>query len=616
MTCLRYPALKALLTALCDKFNHRRVTVAVAVAYAPFILAMQYSKHKWLITRPESLWQYLPILHSEMALYGLFALLLSAATRSALAGWLFLTLYYIVSFCDAIAWSVMARPFHPHDVTRSLELITYYREFITVDNLGLKRVAYALVPLVTGSSLLFLRIKGVSLELKDHTRLAAQLCSGAVLAAACYLLAMPLLISPTYLHYNTMIRMGKQIYFDWRFSSLRPSDAEKRRLFGLPPPTRTTAGKRMNVILFVLETAPADLYPDLSPALQPWAERNGCAARSMPEHYTTYPESDRSNLSIMSGNYPCLNRGTDWVHTFDFGAPLPEVLANHGYRTHLLSVAPLNFHDNNIMMKKLGFRSLIESRISLDAHAFAKKNNKALDRTILYSADEELLEQGVEIIKNSRRTPYLLAFLPQSSHAPFQIPPGYHGSATQRELLVANADWQLRLVLRMLKAVEESGESQNTILIIVGDHGLRHPAESLLFQDQTRLSAMTFKVSFAYILPKEFPPLKQRMTSHIDIAPTVLDLLGIKYSREAYHGRSMLGKTTRSLFFLGGEYLPVSGFTAGGGYFMENPNRNLVLKNRRFCFDESATDTEEVTDSRERNSISRDLYLMHGLLTH
>lgn len=601
----------------CRNIDRSTGVLAIASCYVPFLLAMQYSKHKWLIARPETAWEWIAILHSEASIFIVIVLAL-LAIRSLWFGYLVLTLLYVISLFDSISWFASGRWFHPEDVVRAIELFQHYGEFVTLERFGWKTLLYAAVPLATGIAILIHKACAGSLEAyaKAATRLRSIIITVASVSVAGYALLTPLAISHNYPHYNTLYGIGNQIYRDQRFSEISPE--ERNRLFGATPAMAGNAApRRLNVIMYVLETAPAAYYPDMSEFLKPWVERNGGSLHVMREHYTTYPESDRALFSIMTGNYPCLSRGFEWVASYDYGKPLPKVLGQHGYRTYLLSVAPLAFHDEDVMIRNLGFQTVLESTLAKEAYARAGREKKWLDRSALYQADQEILARSLDIIRAQGDEPFLLAVLPQASHAPFQIPPGYAGNKTDRELLQANARWQWGLMRQILECLEETGQARNTIFIAVGDHGLRHPAESSLSPKQSLLSPVSFKVAFAGCYPKgSVPAMPQAVTSHVDIAPTILEVLGIGYRAEEYHGRSMLSSTSRTVFFLGGEYLPVSGFTWNGWFFMENVNRNLILKSPNFDFDDPAAKAVEIVrDGDERTAIAGKLYKVKGLLT-
>lgn len=609
--------------ASCRNSKNFPIVIGIALSYALFILLMQYSKHKWVIVRPETLWGYVPILHAEMSLYLLLVAFLVLSKRSTLVAYLFLTLYYVLCLLDNIVWYAFLRPFHYKDFVRGIELIQYYSEFVTAASFGWKRLVYTMVPLMIGSVTLVcgwtsrLQIVKQRLSfLSEYTeKLGKSVFTGILVAMAGYAGLVPMVISGPYLHYNSLFRMGEEIYYEQALARAKMLPSDRKRLFGSSSGLTSNGQTRpYNVIFFILETAPKAIYPDMTPYLGKWAQRNGGSLRILDEHYTPYPESDRSLLSMMSGKYPCLTRGSGWIESYDYANSLPQILERNGYKTHLFSTAPLSFRRDDLMVKNLGFKNAIDSSIVKEAYR-ARTTKHFQNRTLLYKGDEELLEQALDTIQAQDDNPYLLAFLPQASHAPFQIPPKYTGGKSQLELFEANARWQMELLNRLTKRLEDTKQAERTILIVLGDHGLRHPAESTLFRNPTLLNRLTFGVTLAICCPQQVPPMQQAVTSHVDLTPTVLEMLGIPYNSEDYQGRSMLRQTSRSVFFLGGDYLPASGFTRNGSYFMENRNRNLILESREFDFKHSAANkVRTVKDSVDRATVNQDLCLLKSIL--
>jgi membrane-anchored protein YejM (alkaline phosphatase superfamily) len=191
---------------------------------------------------------------------------------------------------------------------------------------------------------------------------------------------------------------------------------------------------------------------------------------------------------------------------------------------------------------------------------------------------------------------------PQSSHAPFQKPPGIKlpEDADDESLIQANAIWQFRLIEKIIKKLEDNKSIKKTSIIITGDHGIRSAHESKqLFSNPHYLNPITFHVPLWIIDDSLVAPLNIDIaTSHIDITPTILDLIGIQHNPLNYHGRSVWENVEdRYVFFLGGDYLPVSGFTYKKRFFMENRLKNLVDTNDTFLFDRF--------DDRQNNAIDR-----------
>jgi hypothetical protein len=602
------------------RFVEAPANIIVASIYAIFMLVMQYSKHKWVITHPTNIWNFLPILHAELIIYLIITTFIIIFICKNWVVYALLTAYYIINLLDFITWFTIHRPFHPIDLVRSMDLIAYYPDFFTVNHiLALRILIFALVPLMAGVLLWWLR----KLNTINMEKQRVLVLSSAAIFYFCYIVSLPFVLSPSYMNKNSIVKMSEELLYSYQLRHIPLSVASQQKLFGTIPfkhiaDVARDVPRQMNVIVFVIETAPYQYYPDLGRYAISMGLKPANNTAILNEHYTTYPESDRSFLSMMTGKYPPLQHGSGWVNSYNYDKALPRILKGHGYKTCILSTAPLDFHNNRKMLENLGFDYIYESEGAKKA-SWIKNGQRTFDRTKIYAADLELIDEALRTISlnNSRR--YLLAILPQSSHAPFQRPPGYTGDGSQKSLIEANALWQFGLITKIVKRLEETLQSERTIMIITGDHGLRHPLESFeLFSNMDILSPLTFHVPFLlYSGGGALSFIPRKATSHIDILPTLLELLGIRYKPDDYHGRSIYLDVSRKVFFLGGEYLPVSGFKYQRQFFMENRNRSLIFSNSVFDFSSALNENSGSAaecNQADRLMISNELRYIEALL--
>ncbi|MDA9597219.1 sulfatase [Flavobacteriaceae bacterium] len=127
-----------------------------------------------------------------------------------------------------------------------------------------------------------------------------------------------------------------------------------------------------------------------------------------------------------------------------------------------------------------------------------------------------------------------------------KVPPYYPDTPEVRTLLarhydnIANMD---RVVEKLLKELEEAGESQNTIVFFYSDHGTGLPRHKRWLFDTG------VKVPFIVYIPEKYKslyPSKQGSTidqliSFVDLAPTVIKLAGAEVP-ETMQGKAFLGK--------------------------------------------------------------------------
>ena len=141
-----------------------------------------------------------------------------------------------------------------------------------------------------------------------------------------------------------------------------------------------------------------------------------------------------------------------------------------------------------------------------------------------------------------------------ASHQPYEHPPEddlfgnprRSGEINYAELAVSPAAAQAlkgsylaslhyidRQIGRIVKALQDTGEYQHTIIIVVGDHGeefeeLGHFGHVSSFN---RFQTQTFGVMH---LPGEFPRIVNQLTSHAAFVPSVLTWMGVTNTLEDY----------------------------------------------------------------------------------
>jgi phosphoglycerol transferase MdoB-like AlkP superfamily enzyme len=612
-----------------SEYHHGGV-IFMIVYYGLLILYMQYSKHKWKISQPELFDDWISLLHAEIGpflIMSFFCIFIFVCRKYV---FFILTTIYLICVLDYCTWFVVERPFHPADLMGAIELLKYYPEFVGKMGSALltKLLFLSLSPIIILALQKWIKKRG-----KNIWRLVDVYIMLCILGA--YSIMLPFHLKQGYIEYNTFVKMGQEILYENKLRNMIV-DAEKVQ-FLLGKPKRKaqccndkavkTLQKHRNIIIYIIETAPGEYYPDLIH----YYNSNGfnsLAQNSVTykEHYTTYPESDRSILSILTGNYPPLDRGTGWIRKYNYQNALPTILRSHGYVSYFISTAPLAFHDNLTMIQGLGFDHIKEIESTKNAMTVVD-GTRSWDRTKLYKADLDLLKVALNIIKRhveQDKTPFLMVLAPQASHAPFQLPPGSNRVLKESdiELLKANADWQFGLIAQIGEILQQF---EQYLLIVTGDHGIRHRYESEeLFSDPHFLNSISFQVPF-WLTLDSVKHLNQNnvATSHIDVTPTIFELLCIDYDPLKYHGRSLISMAdNRTLFFLGGDYLPVNGFKQNGRFFMENRKRSIIAESFSFDFNSSKFDLKhhlKLLNGRGQNAsfrtwVSNEISIMKHLL--
>lgn len=359
--------------------------------------------------------------------------------------------------------------------------------------------------------------------------------------------------------------------------------AEYRSLTGAPVPNAadqyTGQARGYDVLFLILETAPAECLDfgrpeDLPPTMRRLAQSSFVAT----QHFTTYPLTVRAIFSIFSSWYPS-NSPTTFIKQlgkthWDLLAPgVVRSAKSAGYRTSVFAPEPVeNWERDDLRYHALGF----DDWFTPPAPKFFEWSDTTVTRRSVAEAEDmkalALLKDEIgRAISAGQR--YLFSFQPQYSHGPW---PGITESSTYDDVtaactpLFATIDGWLGQVTDLLAA---RGRLDRTVIVVVGDHGIRTRSEypGLTAGVQHDL---TYHVPLMVSVPGVLTETVriEHLTSHIDIAPTVSDLLGLADDRALEQGSPIWnpGIADRRTFLFGRNYVGADGFVAGAQASMYN----------------------------------------------
>lgn len=119
-------------------------------------------------------------------------------------------------------------------------------------------------------------------------------------------------------------------------------------------------------------------------------------------------------------------------------------------------------------------------------------------------------------------------------------------SSSNAKLNYANSLWyEDHLVKEILDALKNKGVMDNTIILITGDHGEEFH-EHGFFGHNSAFTPEQVHVPMVLYIPKMAPKKYQKLTSHLDLVPTIFDTMGIHSDSSTYsNGFSMFGDMKR-----------------------------------------------------------------------
>ncbi|MBN2079621.1 MAG: sulfatase-like hydrolase/transferase [Spirochaetes bacterium] len=321
------------------------------------------------------------------------------------------------------------------------------------------------------------------------------------------------------------------ISFTWRFATDSIESPRRHPRLGAIP-----RNKRYNIILFFFESMPARYY-DITingrPVVPSWhrLERNSI---SFKKHYCNYPLSANALLSIFTSAYGLYSKDMAIQKHPDLGLPtMPEILHEHGYRTCLIHTGGLGYAGQNRFLRNRKFDRIIDYNQLIRIPPY--------NRQVGWGVDERaMIGPSIEFIQEERDEPFFLVLMPVNPHHPYaipdnsfritgEIPEGIDYKKRNWYNYLNSLHYADHSLGKLIDELESRGLMEDTLLFLFADHGEAFYQHRMNYNHPLFLYEENVHVPFLVYNRKLFPgPVHYRgITRHIDILPTVLDMLGI-----------------------------------------------------------------------------------------
>ena len=369
--------------------------------------------------------------------------------------------------------------------------------------------------------------------------------------------------------------------------------AQYRKLSNAPPPSQNPRyfGKEAgaNVLFFILETTPQKYLP-VGQDLKQFPSFNRLQQNSFvgTRHYTTFPITRSALFSVFSSWYPIDDPGNAFDSpSWDSTPGFLRRLSSEGYQTAVFSPLRSPGVPDAALFEALGFSRQIYPESALTTY-----DERPSWQQARITADVDtlhLLESQLDRwIKHGDH--FAAAFLPQIAHAPY--PDGQSGQSaaelqSRGQAILRKEDEWLGEILDLLG---KDGQLNNTIIVVVGDHGLRSLSENPEIRRGT-VDETAFHVPLIVYAPRTLDHAEKItwLTSHVDLAPTILDLLGAKDGRESEQGTAIWNPALadRTTFFFAKPMFGADGYASGGQFFMWHYFSNTIYAKSSAEFESS-----------------------------
>ncbi len=311
-----------------------------------------------------------------------------------------------------------------------------------------------------------------------------------------------------------------------------PRSAGNRAPPGFAVDTAGAAGTGPNVVLLILESFATEFW----------------GAANQGEGYTPFLDTLVPRGIFLTNNFANGRRSIDALPSILLGVPglaatsvaqsgyqgnqwkgLGHLLGDAGYHTSFFHGAPKGtmYFDGIAAMAGIAeFHPLEDYPAEWQERDF-DGNWGLYDEPFLQHVAAELGRQP---------TPFFSSVFTISTHQPYQVPPEYEELLPEGELEIHQSVRYVDLaVQRFFERVQDEPWYDNTLFIITGDH--TQPRRSLdhdTFLGRYMVPLLLFHPGMA------LPGIDgERVTQHVDLFPTILDVAGVEPGRIPAFGRSV-----------------------------------------------------------------------------
>lgn len=288
---------------------------------------------------------------------------------------------------------------------------------------------------------------------------------------------------------------------------------------------RLASSRPPNIVLVVIESArwmSTSLSPGAAaatPALTALGERGTVVTTTR----AVIPHTTKSVWSILCGTVPSWGPNSDEAATVRSVRCLPRLLAHAGYRTAFLQSARGTFEDRPRLVANLGFEEFV-----------AQEDSGAAPLGYLASDDSVLAAPFADFVDRAKGRPFAAVVLTSATHHPYELSRAIADrSSAQGAARDSAVDRYHRMVEgadSLLGAIQDSLAARNllesTIVLAVGDHGEGFGAHGVR-QHDTDFYEEGLRVPWAMAGPGIPRRRIEGNASLLDVAPTVLDVLGV-----------------------------------------------------------------------------------------
>ncbi len=294
-------------------------------------------------------------------------------------------------------------------------------------------------------------------------------------------------------------------------------------------PLADRAGRPPNVVIILLESFGAEFTGRLGgTGLTPNFDRLASRGLAFDRLFSTGTRTARGIEAVMAGFFPSSARSVMKLGLAqrEFFT-VADLFRRSGYHTHFVYGGEANFDEMKSFFAGNGVEHIWDQPV-------LQKKQHAVGVWGIH--DEDLFLEAEAIFRREGDHPFFGLVLSTSNHSPFDYPPGFIQPdpgfpEASHENAIKYTDYALG---RFFERAEASPYFQNTLFLVVADHGTRVSGDQLI-------PVFKFHIPGFILGPPSLVPKQtiECLASQVDLMPTLLALTGREWTHPML-GRNLL----------------------------------------------------------------------------
>jgi Sulfatase len=328
------------------------------------------------------------------------------------------------------------------------------------------------------------------------------------------------------------------------------------------------------------------------PRVRPWDDPTptlSALARSaivFDNAYAVYPESIKGLFSVLCSAYPAFDVSAERLASTPCRS-IAARLADRGYRTALFHSGRFGYLGMDAVVRDRGYQLLADAGdIGGEHESSFGVDDRATAARILHWIDA--------IPKGGR---FFVTYLPIAGHHPYEAPePGPFPADDEFGRYRNALRYGDAALGDLVRGLEARGLDRDTVWILFGDHGEAFGQHDGNFGHTFQLYEENVHVPLVIAAPGAIARRihAARVVSLVDMAPTVLDLVGLP-AENGYQGRSVLDGGARPALFFTDYSLGLLGLRDGPLKYIYELDSG---RSRLFDLDRDPREADDIAGSR------------------